>query len=277
MNPRACTIALMYLRGETPFVAEWLDYHLRLGVDHVFLGLHVTEDLVDPSRYLVSTRPYAELYDVESTEAALLERLFALLRPFADRVTPYVVQRTVVHRTDADWVPAQRRFYNAVFGLHRDDYDWVCPHDIDEYLVPQGAFRTITAALADCPDVYDAVAMEQVVVEPRWDAHRRPRPAPLLVPTLRRGAEVVPRLHGVKTFTRCRAAAGMGVHRPELVAGALTLADERLLTYHLRGFPEALPEVGSDRLPVEHQVFDRTDARRWALLQHQPPLGRGAG
>ena len=267
MNPSACTIALMYVRGEMPFIAEWLDYHLRLGVDHVFLGFHVSEDLVDPSSYLVSTRPYAELYDVDSTEAALLQRLFVLLRPFGKRVTPYVIQRRA-----GDWTPTQRRFYNAVFGLHRDDYDWVCPHDIDEYIVPQGEFQTITAALADCPDVYDAVAMEQVVVEPRWDAERRPRSAPLLVPTLRRGAEVVPRLQGVKTFTRCRAAAGLGVHWPELVAGALTLIDERLLTYHLRGYPELLPEVGSDRLPIERQVYDVTDDRPWAVLQDRPPL-----
>ncbi|HEV2310465.1 MAG TPA: glycosyltransferase family 2 protein [Acidimicrobiia bacterium] len=271
MNPSACTIALMYLRAEMPFVAEWLDYHLRLGVDHVFLGLHVTEDLVDPSRYLVKKRPYAELYDVDSTEAELLERLFALLRPFAGRVSPYVVLRT-----DPDWVPAQRRFYNAVFGLHRHEFDWVCPHDIDEYLVPQGEFRTITAALADCPDVYDAVVMEQVVVEPRWDDQRRPRPAPLLVPALRRCAEVVPMPHSVKTFTRCRAAAGLDVHEPELLAGRLAVADRRLLTYHLRGFPEHLPENNASRLPVERQVYDMTDDRPFALLLDRPPLAEDA-
>lgn len=261
MTTRVCNVALMYPRGEVPFISEWLEYHLILGVDHTFLGLHVTDDLVDPSTYLNPRRPTPAMYDMESTEVELLEHTLELIRPFGARVTPYIVLRT-----DPHYMPAQRRFLNAVFGLQRHNFDWVGVHDIDEYLVPQDEFRTIKAALTACPDAYDSIQMEQAVVEPRWDHERRPRPAPLIVPELQRCAEIVPHFHGMKSITRCRSAAAIGVHYPQLVVGARPLADRRLLTYHFRGFTDA---GYGYRVPIEHQVYDMTDDRPWSLLHSE--------
>ena len=112
------------------------------------------------------------------------------------------------------------------------------PFDIDEYLVPQPPFGSITAALDEVPARFGVLQMEQVVATPRWGEDRRPRRDRLIVPGLRRCSAVVPYDHGVKTFARSAAAASLGLHGHQLVAGFEILADRRLLQYHFRGFPE---------------------------------------
>jgi hypothetical protein len=267
VRPRLCTVALAYPRGELPFIAEWLEYHLALGVDHIFLGLHVNEDLVDPSHYLTRTRPFPNMYDLRGTEAEVVNSFFAAVRPFLPHVTTYLLHRfasePAEHREDQ-----QRRLYNSVLGMQRETYDWICPHDIDEYIVPQPPFETISDALAECPERYAAIVMEQVVVRARWDAARRPRRPPLLVADLPRCSEIVSmnqQYHGVKTFVRCRAASSLDIHLPALADGSCTLADRRLLHYHFRGFPAETEAPPAREISIEDQVLDTADDRPWRL------------
>lgn len=270
MTPRLCTAALAYPRGELPFIEEWLEYHLALGVEHVFLALHVNEDLLAPHKYLTVRRPYPGMYKLEGTEADVVGEFLAAVRPFSDHVTTYLLHR-VYEAEPHGHRAAQRHLYNSVLAMHRDTYDWICPHDIDEYLVPQAPFETLGDALADCPDRYAAVVAEQVIVRPRWDGDdRRPRPAPLIVPDLPRCSEIVPSdqaHHGVKTFVRCHAATALDLHLPYLVAGAQALVDRRILQYHFHGFPADTEAPPARVVPIEHQVFDTTDDRPWRLLQ----------
>jgi hypothetical protein len=264
VTPRICTTALAYPRGELPFIAEWLEYHLALGVDHVFLGLHFNEDLIDPHNYLTESRPFPEMYDLAGTEADVVDRFLAEIRPFRSHVTSYLLHRLASepagHREEQ-----QRHLYNSVLGMQREAYDWICPHDIDEYIVPQEPYETIPAALAECPDRYSAIVMEQTIVRPRWDETRHPRPAPLIVPDLPRCAEIVPLYHGIKTFARCRAAASLDIHAPGLLADCHALADRRLLHYHFHGFPADTDAPPARVVPIDHQVFDVVDDRPWRL------------
>ena len=269
MTPRVCTVALAYPRGELPFIEEWLDYHLALGVDHIFLGLHVNEDLLAPQKYLTVRRPYPDMYDLGGTEADVVERFFAAVRPFLQHVTVYLLHRVFESEPEGHR-DAQRHLYNSVLGMQRHAYDWICPHDIDEYIVPQDPFDTIPAALADCPDRYSAVVMDQAIVQPRWDETRHPRPAPLIVPDLPRCSELVDIddvHHGVKTFVRCKAATDLDIHIPGVIAGTRGLIDRRLLHYHFHGFTDDTEAPPVREVAIKNKVFDLTDARPWRLLQ----------
>ena len=47
-----CSAALAYPRAELPFIAEWLDYHLSLGVDQVFYPAEKSARLQIAESYL---------------------------------------------------------------------------------------------------------------------------------------------------------------------------------------------------------------------------------
>ena len=236
----------------------------------MFLGLHVNEDLLAPHNYLTVRRPYPGMYQLDGTEADVVHEFFAATRPFAPHLTTYLLHRSFAAEPHGHRA-AQRHLYNSVLGMQRSSYDWLCPHDVDEYLVPQAPFERIDDALAECPERYSAIVMEQVIVRPRWGPDRRPRPPPLLVPDLPTCSEIVPmdhEHHGVKTFVRTDAATSLDLHVPEVVAGAQALADRRLLQYHFHGFPADTEVEPVREIPIERQVFDTTDDRPWRLL-HQ--------
>lgn len=262
---RACGVALAYARGELQFIGEWVDYHLTLGLSQLFVGVHVNEDLVPAARHLTVKRPYAAMYEVGRSEAEVVADFLDVLEPFGDRVATYLLHREYSAEPDG-YIATQERFYNAILGGRRSEFEWIAPFDIDEYLVPQPPYPSITAALDAVPTDVAGVVMEQVIATPRWDDDRRPHRGPLIVPELRRCSEVVPFGHGLKMFARCRAAASLGLHEHQLVAGSVVLGDRRLLQYHFRGFPEQTEETPY-RTPVERLEFDLVDRRPWELLE----------
>lgn len=266
---RIGAVAIAYPRGELPFLGEWLEYHLTLGVSHVFLALHVNEDLVPTNQYLPVKRPYPPMYELDLTEADVLRATFAEIRPFKRHVTTYLLHRRGLQEFLGP-VHTQARFYNEVLAQQRTSFDWIAPFDVDEYLVPQPPFESIPAALASYPPDVGAVEMEQVIVTPRWDEERRPRPRPLLVPDLARCSKVVPARHGMKTIARARATTSLHVHTHQLVEGSKVGSDQRILTYHLRGFPAQTEIEWGYRLPIEHQEYDLLDDRPWRLLHDAP-------
>jgi len=263
---RTCAVALAYARGEVEFIGEWLDYHLTLGISHVFLGIHVNEDLAPVERHLTSRRPYPAMYQAGRTEADVVEEFLGTVAGFGSRVTAYLLHRDFFPVPEGHTV-TQLRLYNEVLAEQRHDFEWIAPFDIDEYLVPQPPFGSITAALDAVPEHLEAVMMEQVIAEERWDAERRPRSGPLITPEVRRCSQVVGARHGIKTFVRCRAAASLGIHGHELVAGGMNLADRRLLVYHFHGFP-GTADVQQYRVPVEREELDWADSRPWEVLEH---------
>jgi len=123
------------------------------------------------------------------------------------------------------------------------------------------------------PEHYAAVMVEQVITEERWDAEHRPRPGPLIVPEVLRCSQVVAAMHGITTFVRCRAAAALGIHWHQLVAGAMNLAERRLLVYHVHGFPGTADDQ-QYRVPVDREEFDLADSRPWdARREASRPAG----
>ena len=262
---RACGVALAYARGEVRFIGEWLDYHLALGLSHLFVAMHVNEDLGPAARHLTVKRPFAAMYEVGRSEADVVADFLDAVEPFRDRVTTYLLHREYSAEPDGH-IATQGRFYNAILGERRHEFEWIAPFDIDEYLVPQPPYGSITAALDAVLADVGGVVMEQVIANPRWDDDRRPRLDPLVVPDLRRCSEIVGFGHGHKTFARCRAVASLGLHSHQLVAGSELLADRRLLQYHFRGFPEQTEETPY-RTPVERLEFDLVDPRPWELLE----------
>lgn len=93
-----CAIA----RLENSYIKDWLDYHLGLGLDHVFIydNYHTGESRI------------CEVVDTESV-------------PYQGKVTIIEVPDRYAYQMDA---------YNECYESASKDFDWVCFFDIDEYL-----------------------------------------------------------------------------------------------------------------------------------------------
>lgn len=267
-----CSAAFAYPRMEVPFIAEWADYHLSLGVEHIFLGINLADEYQPLESLLPAKRPFPSLYILDRSEGDVMADFVDRLRPFRDRLT-YRLHRRSGHGIHSHCTE-QVAHYNRVLGLHRQDYEWVAVHDIDEFLVP---------VLHDClPDVlrsqHDdvcAVQMRQVVCEARWNERREPRQEPVLS-LQRRLREPVPLPHGHKTITRMASARALDIH-DSAVYGRVACEDS-ILNYHYRGFPSVTEIDSGYRLPVEREEFDAVDSRPAALLlQAKRKLAQNAG
>lgn len=93
-----CAIARM----ENTYIKDWLDYHLQLGFDHVFLydNYHTGESRI------------CEVVDTETS-------------PYQGRVTIVEVPDRPTYQMIA---------YNECYAKASTDFDWLCFFDIDEYL-----------------------------------------------------------------------------------------------------------------------------------------------
>lgn len=93
-----CAIARM----ENSYITDWLDYHLQLGFDHVFL--------------------YDNFHTGESRISEVVDTEFG----------PYQGKVTIIEVPDR--VCCQMAAYNECYASVSKDFDWVCFIDIDEYL-----------------------------------------------------------------------------------------------------------------------------------------------
>lgn len=115
-------------RDETPYMREWLEYHLLVGVDHFYL------------------------YDDSSGD------------DFQSLLAPYVSEGVVtLHGWETS--PGQVGCYNACLAAYRDHTHWLAFIDLDEYLVPV-RHDTVVECLAAYADPYadpPAVALNWVM------------------------------------------------------------------------------------------------------------------
>lgn len=86
-------------RDEAPFLKEWIEYHLLVGVEHFYLYNNFSKD-----------------------------NCLEVLQPYIDNGT--------VTLTDWPQMPAQKEAYRHFFGHYSNETDWVSFIDIDEFLCP---------------------------------------------------------------------------------------------------------------------------------------------
>lgn len=248
-----CAAALAYPRAELPFIAEWLDYHLALGVGHVFLGIHLNEEFRPPGFLMPAKRPYPAMYRLEGTEGDVLADFLDRIAPFRNRVT------TLLFRRD-DWRlrtqnGAQLALYRHARDRARDHFRWIAIHDIDEFLVPTTS-HDLPSALERIDDGISAVVMRQVICEARWNGDFTPSDTPVLS-RHRRLSRIIPGTHGQKTISRLAKTRHLYIHH-SMVEGE-TLRNESILLYHFRGFPKHTEIDIGHHLPVDTDEFDLTD------------------
>ena len=248
-----CSAALAYPRAELPFIAEWLDYHLSLGVDHIFLGIHLNEEFRSPEFLMPAKRPFPAMYRLEGTEGDTLLEFHAEIAPFRNRLTTLLFRRDD-HRLRTH-NGAQFDLYRHVRDRHRCNFEWVAVHDIDEFLVPR-EHDDLKSALRSLPDEVSALRMRQVICESRWHDDHKPVNAPVLS-RHRRLSEVIPASHGAKTISRLSRVKQLYIHH-SLVDGPVTCNDS-ILHYHFRGFPSKTEIDTGHRLPVGSEDFDTLD------------------
>jgi hypothetical protein len=99
-TPRSCFLAIVACaRNEAPYIAEWLEFHLLVGVDKIFIINNRSED---------------NLTDV--------------VRPY---VRDGVVEYSSDNQTSAQW-----RIYGEFLARLRFVCTWICFLDCDEFIVP---------------------------------------------------------------------------------------------------------------------------------------------
>ena len=126
MNERACrynlAIAVVF-QDEAPFLKEWIEYHLMMGVDHFVL-------VNDRSR----------------------DDFGAVLKPYIDAdVVRLFSHPCPVPLQGPQWPEYQRRILEALLQKLTGVARWVALIDVDEFLVPTDA-RSILEFLADHED-----------------------------------------------------------------------------------------------------------------------------
>jgi hypothetical protein len=260
-TPRSlCSAAFAYCRLELPFIAEWTDYHLSLGVDHIFLGLHINDEYQTPEAFLPAKRPFPSLYVLDGSEGDVVAEFLDQLRPFRNRLTFRLHRRTAFGLfTECQ---AQEEHYNRVLALHREDFEWIAVHDIDEFLVPT-EHQSLAEALSIHGDDVAALRMRQIICEARWTDDRKPRQHPVLSLHRRHGA-TLPLPHGFKSISRMSLTRHLGLHGSSVYG--TEACDDSILNYHFRGFPSATEIDTGYRLPVEREEFDTVDSRPFQLL-----------
>lgn len=257
---KICSVALAYPRFELDFIAEWVDYHLAIGVDRIFLGLHVNEENVVREHLIPPKRPYPRMYHLEGSEGDILSEFHHRIEPFRARV------KTFLFRRDDNryhlHCEQQKELYQLVLDRYRNDFDWVAVHDIDEFIVPVRKPDLKSALLEYGPEV-GAARMLQVICEPRWNEVFEPVSEPVLS-RHRRMKGVVPHCHGCKTISRFSHTSKLDIHT-SIVSGAV-VQDDAIRIYHYRGFPGKTEINTGYVLPVEREEFDEIDNRPQALL-----------
>ncbi len=256
-----CSCTLAYPRLEMHFIAEWIEYHLALGISRIFLGIHINDEFQSREQLMPAKRPYPSMYELEDTEGDVLSEFHRRISPYRKSLKTFLYRRHA--RGINEEGMTQTAFYRDVLERFRHDYRWIAVHDVDEFLVPQG-HDMLTEALREIPPEVAALQLRQVICEERWTPERKPLTEPVLS-RYRRVREPVAYGHGSKTITRMEAARELHVHH-SVVDGSVS-RDHSLLLYHYRGFPSRTEVPTGYRLPVTREEFDLLDDRPQALLR----------
>ena len=105
-------------QDEAPYLKEWIEYHLLVGVEHFYLYNNDSQD-----GYRKVLRPYVEKGVVTLTQW-----------PSATK--------------GGNWLPDQKRAYNHCIRWCRDKVEWLAIIDVDEFMVPVDK-DTVTEYLAE--------------------------------------------------------------------------------------------------------------------------------
>lgn len=153
----------VYPRIELPFLNEWLNHHEKLGVDHVYMTLHlnIPLDQVPTEKRMKWRKKLGAPYIVEGTELELVENLKNSIKGHIDRdrITINFAERNVEYSEDHSGdhhCPAQCESYEWAKKkiIERSDpqWDWLLVCDVDEFFVPENPNKSIKDVILEEKD-----------------------------------------------------------------------------------------------------------------------------
>lgn len=292
MSPIVAVATNLHHRIELGFFEQWLDYHLRLGVDHVFLGIDVrhsagdfasqravTGSLARPRRPFVWWKKPNFDYHEALSHGDVLDRWREGLARFpADRVTPVFLRLP-----DNVNIRRQLRWLSIVYADYAERFDYLFFIDGDELLVPQ-ASEDIHSALPPLDGQVSVYGVRQQLFDKRWESpginrqsvfdihltrgvtdHDNPPPAHAFKCLFAPGYEALER-------TDLHPHAFCGEY-PERYA---VLDESTLLLHHFRGWEDIAHRVRHGDEQVEAFMATR-HADVFAALRHRSCVGKGVG
>ena len=124
------TAICVIIKDENDYLDEWLDYHLNLGIDEIFLyedyGSKSHEDIV---------KPYGDRVHLNSIDVIFRTGNFI----FTDKYKTGSLNQEKLF----DWFPE----------VYRDKFDWVLFNDIDEFLILKQPLHDLLKEYEDKPGI----------------------------------------------------------------------------------------------------------------------------
>lgn len=168
--------AFVYPRLELNYVKEWMDYHERMGVDHVYMTLHLNHPLdkplsVEQIRWM--KKPGVP-YVMDGTELELVARLKDSIKDHINRgrVTFNTIRRKLdttgtSHR--GDQVSSYKWAANSLRKRHSAEWAWMLVGDIDEFFLPVPPKKTLKDLLINLPPRVGGLRCGCVIHPSRYD------------------------------------------------------------------------------------------------------------
>ena len=123
------TAICVIIKDEVDYLDEWLDYHLNLGIDEIFLY----EDYGSRS-HLDIVQPYGDKVHLNS-----IDIIFNSLDP--DKNVINTGERT------------QIQLFNYFPQMYKNDFDWILFNDLDEFLILKQPLHDLLKEYDDKPGI----------------------------------------------------------------------------------------------------------------------------
>jgi hypothetical protein len=140
----------VYPRIELFYIKEWLDYHEKQGIDHVYISVHLNNPRNKKLNFeqILWTKKPGIPYVKDYTEDELFLILKEKIKDHIDknRITFNLIDRKIdrdgkSHRKDQ--INSYNWAKNQVLSKRDSDWDWLLVGDVDEFFVPEDARKTI--------------------------------------------------------------------------------------------------------------------------------------
>jgi hypothetical protein len=230
----------VYPRIELNYIKEWLDYHEKQGVDHVYMTLHLNEPrdkILDFSQIVWTKKPNIP-YVKEYTENELVDIFKEKIRDHInrDRITLNFSTRLTdttgkSHRLD------QRNSYKwaqkEIINKQNLEYQWLLVSDVDEFFVPENPNFTMKQIVSEIQDDTIGSLRCWCVIHPsRYDYPINELPWNIYIQNAGQN------LLESKYVARCQSTEDFALHWSLPKSGYSTVFNPSFNIHHFRGFDD---------------------------------------
>lgn len=160
---KIATVVLAHPRIEWPFIHEWCQHLLSLGVEKVFIG----EDR-NKGKFIWDKKPNEKYYHLHLDDDQIEDKWQNELQKCHQFID---VETIVVQSAEPLFPNQQTKFLIKTRELAiEQNFDWVLNCDVDEFLVFR-SYRNLTEYILKRANFCDHVHFTQILFDSRWDAN----------------------------------------------------------------------------------------------------------